>query len=82
MYSPHFTSVPSPGITPKANDFYTRWSDDFLDVDSLEIDSLEVDSLEVDSLEVDSLEVDSLEVDDFHSPPLLGPEWHFILRPL
>jgi hypothetical protein len=38
MYSPHFTSVPSPGITPKANDFYTRQSDDFLDVDSPEVD--------------------------------------------
>jgi hypothetical protein len=23
MYSPHFTSVPSPGITPKADNFYT-----------------------------------------------------------
>jgi hypothetical protein len=33
MYPP-LTSVPFPGITPKADDFYTRQSDDFLDVDS------------------------------------------------
>jgi hypothetical protein len=34
---PSLTSVPSPGITPKANNIYTRWSDNFLDVDSLKV---------------------------------------------
>jgi hypothetical protein len=31
------TLVPSPGTTPKADDFHTQQSDDFLDVDSLEV---------------------------------------------
>jgi hypothetical protein len=34
---PPLTSVPSLGITPKADDFHTRRSDDFLDVDSLKV---------------------------------------------
>jgi hypothetical protein len=38
---PPLTSVPSPGITPKANDFHAQCSDDFLDVDSPEVDNFQ-----------------------------------------
>jgi hypothetical protein len=31
------TSAPSPGTTPKADDFHAQWSEDFLDVDSPEV---------------------------------------------